>query len=38
MRKSVEIETAIYELLEADGYSASAHSIPATLGKDYPTV
>lgn len=38
MRKSVDIETAIYELLEADGYSASAHSIPATLGKDYPHI
>lgn len=38
MRKSVDIETAIYELLEADGYSASAHSIPATLGNDYPHI
>lgn len=38
MRKSVDIETALYELLTADGYSASAHSVPATLGNDFPHV
>ena len=38
MRASIDIETALFELLESDGYSASAHSIPATLGKDYPHI
>ena len=38
MRVSVDIETALYDLLTADGYSASAHVIPATLGKDLPHV
>ncbi len=38
MRVSVDIETALYNLLTADGYSASAHMIPATLGQDLPHV
>ena len=38
MRASIDIETALYELLESDGYSASAHAIPATLGQTLPHV
>lgn len=38
MRVSVDIETALYDLLTADGYSASAHVIPATLEKGLPHV
>ena len=38
MRVSIDIETALYELLTADGYSASAHAIPATLGQTLPHV
>lgn len=38
MRVSVDIETALYDLLTADGYSASAHVIPGTLGQDLPHV
>lgn len=38
MRVSVDIETALYDLLTADGYSASAHMIPATLGQNLPHV
>ena len=38
MRISVDIETALYGLLSSDGYSASAHTIPATLGEGFPHV
>lgn len=38
MRQSVDIETALYELLAADGYSASAHAIPETLGQTFPHI
>ena len=38
MRVSIDIETALYDLLTADGYSASAHAIPATLGQTLPHV
>lgn len=38
MRTSVDIETALYNLLTADTYSASAHIIPATLGTTLPHV
>jgi len=38
MRASVDIETAIYELLIASEYSASAHALPATLGAPLPHV
>lgn len=38
MRVSVDIETALYDLLTAGGYSASAHMIPATLGASFPHV
>lgn len=38
MRVSVDIETALYDQLTADGYSASAHTIPATLGQNLPHV
>lgn len=38
MRTSADIETALYGLLEADEYSASAHAIPATLGQVLPHV
>lgn len=38
MRTSVDIETALYNLLAADNYSASAHVIPATLGSSLPHV
>ena len=38
MRASADIETALYELLTAEGHSASAHVVPATLGAHYPHV
>lgn len=38
MRVSNDIETALYTLLTADHYSASAHAIPATIGKTLPHV
>ena len=38
MRKHNDIETALYELLTAHGYSASAHSVPASLGQDLPHI
>ena len=38
MMVSIDIETALYDLLTADGYSASAHAIPATLGQTLPHV
>lgn len=38
MRYSTDIETALYELLKTDGYSASAHRIPATLGRIFPHI
>lgn len=38
MRASVDIETALYEKLNTDKYSASAHAIPATLGATLPHV
>ena len=38
MNVSVDIETALYNLLAADNYSASAHSIPASLGSTLPHV
>ena len=33
-----DIETALYELLTADNYSASAHAVPASLGSTMPHV
>lgn len=38
MRVSIDIETALYDLLTAAGYDASAHAIPATLGQAFPHV
>ena len=38
MRVSIDIETALYDLLTAAGYSASAHTIPAKLGRTLPHV
>lgn len=38
MRASIDIETALCEFMESDGYSASAHRIPATLGQSLPHV
>ena len=38
MRKSIDIETALYEALTDDKYSASAHKIPETLGQRFPHV
>lgn len=38
MRKSNDIETALYEWLEEKGWSASAHELPATLGNTLPHV
>lgn len=38
MNKSVDIQTALYDLLTTDEYSASAHVIPATLGSTFPHV
>lgn len=38
MRKSSDIETALYELLTEDHISASAHMIPASLGRVLPHV
>lgn len=38
MRKSADIETALYDLLTADDYSASAHMLPAALEDSLPHV
>lgn len=38
MRYTLDIETALANLLTADGYSASAHKIPATLGTSLPHI
>lgn len=38
MRYTRDIETALYDLLTAGGYSASAHAIPDTLGATLPHV
>lgn len=38
MTVSVDIATALYDLLTEDGFDASAHSIPATIGQDLPHV
>ena len=38
MRTSVDIETALYNALTADGYSASAHVIPHDLGSASPHI
>ena len=38
MNISIDIETALYDLLTAAGYSASAHMIPASLGRHLPHV
>lgn len=38
MRKSVDIETALYNKLTADSYSASAHALPASLGTTLPHI
>ena len=38
MRATLDIETALYDRLTADGYSASAHALPATLGAHYPHI
>ena len=38
MRATLDIETALYDKLDHDGYHASAHVIPATLGQDLPHI
>lgn len=38
MRVSLDIETGLYGVLENNGYSASAHSIPDSLGETLPHV
>ena len=38
MRVSIDIETALYSFLTGDGYNASAHELPATLGSHLPHV
>lgn len=38
MRTTLDIETALYYLLIADNYSASAHAVPATLGATSPHI
>lgn len=38
MRINNDIETALYSLLHGDGYSSSAHMIPATLGNNLPHI
>lgn len=38
MRYTKDIETGLYDLLSSDGYSASAHALPATLGSVLPHI
>lgn len=38
MNVSVDIETALYNRLTTDKYSASAHIVPASLGATFPHV
>ena len=38
MRANNDIETALYTLLNADKYSASAHAVPASLGSSFPHI
>lgn len=38
MRITKDIETALYEALSDNGYSASAHAVPSTLGRSLPHV
>ena len=38
MRVANDIETALYDILAEEGYSASAHALPATLGASYPHI
>ena len=38
MRITKDIETALYEALSDNGYSASAHAVPSTLGHSLPHV
>lgn len=38
MRYTRDIETELYNLLNAEKYSASAHTIPATLGTKLPHI
>lgn len=38
MRYTRDIETDLYDQLTAEGYNASAHTIPATLGATLPHV
>lgn len=38
MRAHNDIETALYELLSAANYSASAHALPASLGQTLPHI
>ena len=38
MRKTLDIETALYDRLTSDNYSASAHAVPATLGSSLPHI
>ena len=38
MRSHNDIETALYNLLTTDNYSASAHSVPASLGTSLPHI
>ena len=38
MRATLDIETALYRILTADGHSASAHAIPASLGASLPHI
>lgn len=38
MRESVDIETALYNALTTEKYSASAHTVPETLGSSLPHI
>lgn len=38
MRVCTDIETSLYGVLTADGYSASAHALPSTLGATLPHI
>lgn len=38
MRVSMDIETALYNRLTAENYSASAHAVPASLGNTLPHI
>lgn len=38
MRATLDIETALFNILTTDGHSASAHAIPASLGASLPHI